>query len=121
MTTNARRPNELFTFWQQNDMDLSRGLDFTPRGAVFARFTHLQHRPFTYRITVENNAPGQREGYVRIFLGPKFDERGVPMLFRDQRNFMVELDKFPINRKCPNKLFSKHSPALLFSTNSTVH
>ncbi|XP_034237614.1 phenoloxidase 1-like [Thrips palmi] len=97
MTTNARRPNELFTFWQQNDMDLSRGLDFTPRGSVFARFTHLQHRPFTYRITVENNAPGQREGYVRIFLGPKFDERGVPMLFRDQRNFMVELDKFPIN------------------------
>ncbi|XP_026277611.1 phenoloxidase 2 [Frankliniella occidentalis] len=96
-TPGARRPNEFFTFLQQNDMDLSRGLDFTPRGPVFARFTHLQHRPFTYKITVENNAPGQRMGYVRIFLGPKFDERGTPMLFRDQRTFMVELDKFPIN------------------------
>ncbi|KAJ1524517.1 hypothetical protein ONE63_011009 [Megalurothrips usitatus] len=96
-TAGAGNPNQLFTFWQQNDMDLSRGLDFTPRGSIFARFTHLQHRPFTYRFTVENNLPGQREGYVRIFMAPKFDERGAPMQFRDQRVFMVELDKFPIN------------------------
>lgn len=96
-TAGSRRPNELFTFWQQNDMDLSRGLDFTPRGAIFARFTHLQHRPFSFRIQAENTGAGQREGYVRIFMAPKNDERGVPMLFRDQRTFMVELDKFPIN------------------------
>lgn len=54
-TPGARRPNELFTFWQQSDVDLSRGLDFTPRGAIFARFTHLQHRPFSYKITVSED------------------------------------------------------------------
>ncbi|CAH1402250.1 unnamed protein product [Nezara viridula] len=44
--------NKLFTFWQQSDVDLSRGLDFSQRGAVLARFTHLQHRPFSYKIMV---------------------------------------------------------------------
>lgn len=44
--------NRLSTFWQQSDINLSRGLDFSPRGPVFARFTHLQHRPFTYKIQV---------------------------------------------------------------------
>lgn len=43
-------PSNVFqTFWQQSDVDLSRGMDFTPRGEVNARFTHLQHNEFTYR------------------------------------------------------------------------
>ncbi|CAD6996671.1 unnamed protein product [Ceratitis capitata] len=45
------QPNVLQTYWQQSDVDLSRGMDFVPRGNVFARFTHLQHVPFTYTIT----------------------------------------------------------------------
>ncbi|VVC24126.1 Hypothetical protein CINCED_3A001218 [Cinara cedri] len=85
--------NELATFWQQSDVDLSRGLDFLPRGSVFARFTHLQHAPFSYKIVVENNG-NQRIGTIRLFIGPKFDERGLGMLFRDQRKLFVELDKF---------------------------
>ncbi|KAK3918236.1 Phenoloxidase 2 [Frankliniella fusca] len=105
----SRRPNELFTFWQQNDMDLSRGLDFSPRGPIFARFTHLNHRPFSYRIQVENTASGQREGYVRIFLAPKNDERGVPLLFRDQRLLMIELDKFPVKLNQRSVLIERQS------------
>lgn len=52
VTTEGGRANELNTFWQQNDIDLARGLDFTQRGSVFARLSHLQHAPFTYRIRV---------------------------------------------------------------------
>ncbi|XP_050442444.1 phenoloxidase 2-like [Adelges cooleyi] len=85
--------NEFATFWQQSDVDLSRGLDFIPRGSVYARFTHLQHAPFSYKIIVENNGD-QRMGTVRIFIAPKYDERGLPFLFRDQRHLFVELDKF---------------------------
>lgn len=33
-------------------------------------------------------------GTVRIFMAPKFDERGLPMQLRDQRLMMIELDKF---------------------------
>lgn len=29
--------NNFYTNWQQSDVDLSRGMDFVPRGNVFAR------------------------------------------------------------------------------------
>lgn len=31
------------TFWQQSDVELSRGLDFLPRGNIFARYTSTLH------------------------------------------------------------------------------
>ncbi|XP_068145500.1 phenoloxidase 2 [Drosophila tropicalis] len=94
VATNGGQPNVLTTFWQQSDLNLSRGLDFVPRGNVFARFTHLQHLPFTYTINVQNDSGAMRFGYVRIFIAPKNDERGQPMQLREQRLMMVELDKF---------------------------
>lgn len=42
--------------WQRDQVDLSRGLDFVSTGPVFASFVHLQHAPFTYRITVRGLA-----------------------------------------------------------------
>lgn len=114
-------PGTFATFWQQSDVDLSRGMDFVPRGNVFARyrqnktkrkigknfffsnssirFTHLQHTPFTYRINVNNASSGMVMGTCRIFLAPKFDERGTAMLFRDQRLLMTEMDKFIVSCK----------------------
>lgn len=94
VASDGGQPNVLTTFWQQSDLDLSRGMDFVPRGNVFARFTHLQHAPFTYTINVNNDSGIQRLGYVRIFLAPKHDERGQEMSLRDQRLLMIELDKF---------------------------
>lgn len=91
--------NNLQTFWQQSDVEISRGLDFTPRGSIFIRFTHLQHSPFTYRINVNNQTRGQKMGTCRIFLAPKFDERGTNWLFRDQRLLFIELDKFTVTLK----------------------
>lgn len=92
-TENAQ-PDTFQTFWQQSDVDLSRGLDFAPRGNVFARFTHLTHTAFTYNLKINNDSGAQRQGMVRIFLGPKNDERGTEMLLRDQRLLMIEMDKF---------------------------
>lgn len=31
------KPNVFNTFWQQSDIDLSRGMDFIPRGNIYAR------------------------------------------------------------------------------------
>lgn len=31
------RANQFHTFWQQSDINLSKGMDFVPRGDVFAR------------------------------------------------------------------------------------
>lgn len=88
--------NVMRTYWQQSDVDLSRGLDFVPRGNVFARFTHLQNADFSYVINVNNTTGTQAMGTCRIFLGPRNDERGQPFLFRDQRLLMIELDKFTV-------------------------
>nr|P85046.1 RecName: Full=Phenoloxidase subunit 1; AltName: Full=PO-P1 [Simulium damnosum] len=96
-----RGPTNTFqTSWQQSDVDLSRGMDFVaPRGNVTARFTHLNHTPFTYSIQVNNSSGAQRMGMVRIFLAPKTDERGNEMLFRDQRLMMIEMDKFVVSMR----------------------
>ncbi|KAG8238619.1 hypothetical protein J437_LFUL018537 [Ladona fulva] len=104
LDTPGRSMNEFETFWQQRDIDLSRGMDFAPRGGVFARVTHLQHNAFNFRITVENNTNKQVQGTVRIFLAPKFDERGVGMLFKDQRLLFIELDKFTVTLKSNPKI-----------------
>lgn len=98
MTPSQGQANTFQTFWQQSDVDLSRGLDFVPRGNVFARFTHLQHTDFTYNINVSNNTGAQAMGTCRIFMAARNDERGTPMLFRDQRGMMTELDKFTVAR-----------------------
>ncbi|GLV34926.1 Prophenoloxidase 2 [Carabus blaptoides fortunei] len=103
------KKNELQTFWQQSDVDLSRGMDFTPRGSVFARFTHLQHAPFSYKISVNNQTNGQRQGTCRIFLAPKFDERGTNWLLRDQRHMFIELDRFVVNLKVGQNVITRRS------------
>ncbi|KAK4878034.1 hypothetical protein RN001_010540 [Aquatica leii] len=89
-------PNVFNTYWQQSDVDLSRGMDFQPRGSVFVRFTHLQHQPFTYNIMV-NNSGAPRQGTCRIFMAPSTDERGNPWLLQDQRTMFIELDRFVVN------------------------
>lgn len=91
------KANTLLTFWQKSDVDLSTGLDFGPEGNVYAQFTHLQHAPFEYTINVENKSSAQKIGTCRIFICPKNNERGQPILkFEDQRSLMVEMDKFTV-------------------------
>lgn len=46
--------NELRTFWMSSDVDLSRGLDFSNRGPVYARFSHLNHRDFQYKYVINS-------------------------------------------------------------------
>ncbi|XP_044743292.1 phenoloxidase 1-like [Chrysoperla carnea] len=86
--------NTLQTFWQQSDLDMSRGLDFSPRGPIRVRFTHLQHTGFSYRIQANNSSANQIRGTCRIFLAPNNDERGIPIPFTDHRKFFIELDRF---------------------------
>ncbi|KAE8573029.1 Putative prophenoloxidase [Halyomorpha halys] len=63
---------------------------------IFAEHKNTLPRYTTQQV--ENNG-GNKTGTCRIFIAPKFDERGLPMLFRDQKNLFVELDKFTVNRK----------------------
>lgn len=93
ITDKCIRSDEFRTFWQRSNIDLSKGLNFKIRGPLYARVTHLQHTPFTYRIQVKNPGP-QHTSMVRIFLSPKFNENGGRFNFEQQRLLFVEQDSF---------------------------
>ena len=111
--------NQFQTFWQQSDVDLSRGMDFQPRGAVLVRFTHLQHEPFAYTINVNNSSGQNRRGTCRVYLGPKFDERGNPWLYNDQKLTFIELDKFTVTCKLNKSKATNFKKLLVFDENCT--
>lgn len=109
ITSNGIPNNQIFTFWQQADIDLSKGLDFAEqKGSIFARITHLQHAPFQYNITVQNGGQA-RIGTVRIFYAPKYDETGVGMQLRYQKSTFVELDRFTYNFQRGKNVIMKQS------------
>ncbi|XP_023245052.1 phenoloxidase subunit 1-like [Copidosoma floridanum] len=94
ISTPGINPNTLNTHWVKSDVDLSRGLDFTPRGSIMARLQHLNHEDFQYNIVVNNTNNRELVGTVRVFLAPKFDEAGSHFSYNDQRILMIEMDKF---------------------------
>lgn len=100
ISTGKAAVNRLLTYWQRSQVDLGVGLDFGPQGSVLATFTHLQHAPFVYRINVVNDLQKNRRGTIRIFLAPIYQGFGEPLTFDKQRRFVIELDKFTVNREC---------------------
>ncbi|KAJ8963808.1 hypothetical protein NQ317_004476 [Molorchus minor] len=114
------QPNELTTFWQQSEVNISRGLDFQNRGKIFVRFTHLQHAEFKYTVTVENTTGEMRQGTCRIFLTPKFDEGNNPWKFPEQKNLMVEMDKFKVDSIAISMTNPKMKLVKLYSISADV-
>ncbi|XP_016988367.1 phenoloxidase 3-like [Drosophila rhopaloa] len=101
--------NRLTTFFKESDVDLSRGMDFQPRGSVFTRFTHLQHHPFEYTFDVNNSSGAPLLGYARIFMAPRLDDNNSTMVLADQRLMMIELDKFLIRMPPGESTFTQKS------------
>lgn len=56
---------------------------------------------------MNNNSKTQKLGTCRIFIGPKFNERGQPFLLRDLCLMMVEMDKFVVKREYKYNNFFK--------------
>lgn len=52
-----------------------------------------------YTINVVNDKNMQTRGTVRIFMAPKFDEKGEEFKFSEMRLLMMEMDRFTVNRK----------------------
>lgn len=102
--------NNMFgTRWEVSTVELSRGLDFSPRGSVLAKFTHLQHEEFNYVIEVNNTSGQSAMGTVRIFLAPVQDEKGQAFTFDQQRRLMIEMDKFTTPLKPGNNTVRRRS------------
>jgi hypothetical protein len=87
--------DELITYFEDFDIDLLNALDDTQEledVEIKARVRRLNHRPFTFRITV--NSDHEAMAAVRIMLGPKMDWFGQEIPINDKRLYIIEIDKF---------------------------
>ncbi|XP_054721375.1 uncharacterized protein LOC129231152 [Uloborus diversus] len=94
VTVNAKLPNLVTTFMKTEELELTHGIDFGTAHSVKVRYHHLDHEPFTFNISVDNQTGGPAQATVRIFLGPKYDELGNRLDPEHQRGLCIEIDKF---------------------------
>lgn len=64
---------------------------------IHARQYRLNHKPFTYKISVSSEKPV--EAVIRVFIGPKYDEYGREFDINANRMNFVEIDKFHYSLK----------------------
>lgn len=94
------KTDQFKTCWNTSEVDISGGLTFADdKVAVHVQFRHLDHKPFTYEIKVDNNNVETKVGTVRIFMAPKKDEHGNNFTLDKQRLLMIEMDKFTAERE----------------------
>jgi hypothetical protein len=80
-------------FYQEGKYTLDSEIEYKQDPFLFkARMTRLNHKPFTYKITV--NSDKAVKGVVRTFIGPKHNSHGIE--YHIEKNFenFFELDHF---------------------------
>nr|ACV33307.1 prophenoloxidase [Nebalia kensleyi] len=106
--------NTIFTGWDRRLIEASRGLDFSEKRDVpiLVRLSHINHKPFVYRLRVRNDGKTSKLATVRIYLAPKYNERGKisgNMTFFDQRRLWAEMDKFVVKLNPGKNLIERRS------------
>ncbi|GBO02665.1 Hemocyanin F chain, partial [Araneus ventricosus] len=99
VTVKAKSHNIVNTYMKEDELELSHAIPL--KGQVKVKYHHLDHEPFTYHISCENNAGGPKRATVRIFLGPVHDELGNKFSLNEARKYFIELDKFRTECKLP--------------------
>nr|SMH67860.1 HcB [Scolopendra dehaani] len=95
LTVEGAKVNKIKTFWEDDVLTVGTGFTFTgPSATAKVNVRHLEHEEFSYNIQVVNNAGENKKAVFRIFLAPKYDEKGHEFDFNEQRQSMIELDKF---------------------------
>lgn len=103
--------DKLVTFFDKFDIDITNAVDVEPETYVEGKYdkdteieykqdpfffktrmTRLNHKPFTYKLTV--NSGTATKGVVRTFIGPKYNNYGVEYNLADNFMNFFELDYF---------------------------
>ncbi|KAI4501525.1 hypothetical protein M0802_003402 [Mischocyttarus mexicanus] len=75
---------------------------------IKARQYRLNHKPFTYHITVVNSDT-KVKGVVRIFLGPKYDVHGTELDISENYMNFIQLDQWVVDLKVGTNKIERHS------------
>ncbi|KAL1123477.1 hypothetical protein AAG570_002557, partial [Ranatra chinensis] len=91
--------SKLITYFDHFDIDATYGLPIPADKSYkdyhyFGMQSRLNHKPFTYKLTVSSDHP--TDAIVRIFIGPKFDSEDHPLTLDEAREAYVELDRFAV-------------------------
>nr|BBO36752.1 hemocyanin [Panulirus japonicus] len=88
---------ELITFFDEFQYSLINAVDSGESiedVEINARVHRLNHKEFTYKITMSNNNDADRLATFRIFLCPIEDNNGITLTLEEARWLCIELDKF---------------------------
>lgn len=107
--------DKLVTYFDTYDFDLNNALytewgkelDIDNQVLVKARQQRLNHKPFTYRINLKADQPG--ESVVQIYLGPKFDVHGNEIPIEENRLNMFLIDRFVYDLKVGKNVIERNS------------
>lgn len=87
---------------------------------IKARQWRLNHLPFTLKLTV--TSPKVQKAFVKIFLGPKFDEAGNEIDINENRENFYEIDKYVVDLKLGRSIISRSSNQFtMYSNDRTTY
>ncbi|CAL8125681.1 unnamed protein product [Orchesella dallaii] len=110
-------PNQLRTFWTDRIFPLEPGVDGSieevaeeDHAQVCAM--HLAHEPFIFKIVVERKPCAKTKsgkGTIRIFMAPRYDEKGRRLHLKEQRRLMFQLDAFQVKLRVGKNIITRRS------------
>jgi len=93
--------DKLITYFDQFDTSINNGLMIdnakeAESTLIKIRQYRLNHKPFTYHITVNSNK--NVKAVIRVFLGPKYDVHGHELNISENYMNFVEMDQWNVDR-----------------------
>nr|CAQ63323.1 hexamerin precursor [Thermobia domestica] len=111
--------DKLMTYFEDYDVDLTNVVDATLKEGerqqfqqdqeviIKARVKRINHKPFTVKVEVESD--NNKNAMVRVFLGPKYNYLGQELSLEEKRQYMVELDRFPVQLTSGKNVIQRES------------
>ncbi|XP_055611934.1 hexamerin-1.1-like [Uranotaenia lowii] len=118
--------DKLVTYFDRFDMDITNAIDIEPEPYVEgkydgfgeieykadpviikARTIRLNHKPFTYKMSVVSEKA--TKAVIRVFIGPKYDEFGSLYRLNENRENFYELDYFVYELTAGKNVITRNS------------
>ncbi|ODN01444.1 Hemocyanin E chain [Orchesella cincta] len=117
ISKSSEAPNQLKTFWTERRFQLQPGVDgsvgeIAEEEHANVCATHLAHEPFIYKIVVERKHCAKTKsgkGTIRIFMAPRYDEKGRRFHLKEQRRLMFQVDAFQVKLRVGKNIITRRS------------
>ncbi|XP_062553866.1 hexamerin-1.1-like isoform X2 [Armigeres subalbatus] len=108
--------DKLITYFENFEADISNGLPFNAKQkstwdySIFARQKRLNHKPFSYTMTVSSEISGK--GMLRMYMGPKFQNYKQ---LQTLKKYYVEMDQFLIELEVGQNIIKRSTKEFYYN------